>query len=434
MSDRDDEPRYGSAFGYPAHPLRPEILGEIHARPFHLLKTPRALIHLAFMTGRDRDGADRQALARLCRARGLSGPDDDARQHSVAWGNGMLRWEQHTEFTTYAWDGPAPRNIGDPVEGHPFGSEFTPPGAFISGCRLEIRLGSEITEDKALTAFDPTSLCFSSVDGGLARAATDFRQDSNGLSHILILDLGLGPVRAGALAQRLVEIETYRTLAMLGLPEARRLSADMMPIEEGLVRITGELREPGQADSQILLDELINLAADLEAGAAKRLYRFGASRAYDQLVSGRLAVLNEVVVPGFETWSDFLGRRLRPAMRTCQSVEERQANLSRKLARAADLLRTRVDVELERQNRDLLESMNRRARLQLRLQQTVEGLSVAAISYYVVGLVNYLAKGAKASGLLPAAEPDLISAFAVVPVALMLWWLVRRIRLSHKDD
>lgn len=434
MSDNDDKQQYGSAFGYPAHALRPEVLGEIHSRPFHLLKTPRALIQLAFMTGRDDSAADRQALARLCRSRGLSGPDAGARHHSVAWGNGMLRWEQHTEFTTYAWDGPAPRAIGDPIEGHPFGSDFTPPGEFLCGCRLEIRLGSEMTEDKVLRAFDPTSLCFSSVDGGLARAATDFRPDRDGLSLILILDLGLGPARAGALAQRLVEIETYRTLAMLGLPEARRLSAEMTPIEEGLVRITGQLREPEQPDNQILLDELINLAADLEAGAAKSLYRFGASRAYDEIVSSRLAVLGEVPVPGFETWSDFLGRRLRPAMRTCRSVAERQSELSRKLARAADLLRTRVDVELERQNRDLLVAMNRRARLQLRLQQTVEGLSVAAISYYVVGLVSYLAKGAKATGLLPGAEPDLISAFAVVPVVLLLWWLVRRIRSSHRED
>jgi uncharacterized membrane-anchored protein len=121
-------------------------------------------------------------------------------------------------------------------------------------------------------------------------------------------------------------------------------------------------------------------------------------------------------------------------MRTCRSIEERQANLSRKLARAANLLRTRVDVELERQNRDLLNSMNRRARLQLRLQQTVEGLSVAAVSYYVVGLVNYMAKGAQSAGWLPNADPAIVAALAVPPVVLLLWWFVRRIRRAHSDD
>lgn len=434
MADSIDEQRYGSAFGYPAHKLRPEILGEIHARPFHLLKTPRALIHLAFMTGGTGADADREVLTRLCRTRGVSGPDPAARHHTIAWGNGVLRWEQHSEFSTYAWDGPAPREFGDTIEGHPFGEDFAPPGDFISGCRLEIRLGSDSAEEKALVAFDPTSLCLSEMDGGLARAVTDFRQDNGGLTRILILDRGLGPARAGALAQRLIEVETYRTLAMLGLPEARRLSAEMMPIEDGLVRITKELRDTESSKSQILLDELISLAAELEAAAAASLYRFGASRAYDEIVTGRLNVVNEVAVPGFETWSDFLGRRLRPAMRTCRSVEDRQANLSRKLARAATLLRTRVDVELERQNRDLLNSMNRRARLQLRLQQTVEGLSVAAVSYYVVGLVNYLAKGAQSAGLIATADPSVVTALAVPPVVLLLWLFVRRIRRTHKDD
>jgi uncharacterized membrane-anchored protein len=434
MANDSGDQRYGSAFGFPAHSQRPEILGEIHSRPFHLIETPRALVHLAFMTGRDHGDADREALTRLCRTRGVSGPDPSARHHAIVWGNGTLRWEQHTEFSTYAWDGPAPQNFGDELTGHPFGEDFAPPGDLITGCRLEIRLGSDNAEEKALATFDPTSLCFAAMDGGLARAATDFRQDSDGLTRILILDCGLGPARAGALAQRLIEIETYRTLAMLGLPEARRLSPQMAVIEEGLVRITGELRDTESSGSQALLDELIALAADLEADAAASLYRFGASRAYDEIVSSRLAVLGEVTVPGFETWSAFLGRRLRPAMRTCRSVEERQANLSRKLARAANLLRTRVDVELERQNRDLLNSMNRRARLQLRLQQTVEGLSVAAVSYYVVGLVNYIAKGAQSAGLLPALDPAILTALAVPPVALGLWWLVRNIRRAHRDD
>ena len=104
--------------------------------------------------------------------------------------------------------------------------------------------------------------------------------------------------------------------------------------------------------------------------------------------------IGERKVEGLPTWSSFLARRMAPAMRTCATTEERQTNLSEKLARAANLLRTRVDVELERQNRDLLKSMNERTRLQLRLQTTVEGLSVAAVSYYVVGLFGYLVKGA----------------------------------------
>ena len=161
----------------------------------------------------------------------------------------------------------------------------------------------------------------------------------------------------------------------------------------------------------------------------RALYRFGASRAYNEIVQTRLAIIGERKVDALPTWSSFLARRMQPAMRTCATAEERQARLSEKLARAANLLRTKVDVELERQNRDLLKSMNERTRLQLRLQTTVEGLSVGAVSYYVVGLFAYLMKGPHEEGL-PVDETLATALF--VPVAVLgIWWLVRRIRRRH---
>ena len=280
----------------------------------------------------------------------------------------------------------------------------------ISGICLEIRKWTPQTE-KLIAGFDPESLCYSVVENGKAAIVTDFRQDGDGLTHILILDLGLSPARTGALAQRLIEIETYRTLCMLGLPLAQSLSARLRRIEDRLAELTSRMRAPEQRDSQALLAELTELAAELEADAAASLYRFGASRAYDGIVEERLDALAEQVVPGYETWAGFLQRRVAPAMRTCRSVEERQANLSRKLTRATTLLRTWVDVEVEKQNRDLLASMNNRARLQLRLQQTVEGLSVAAVSYYVVGLIGYLAKGTPLFGA--ETHPELLTAISV---------------------
>jgi uncharacterized membrane-anchored protein len=192
-------------------------------------------------------------------------------------------------------------------------------------------------------------------------------------------------------------------------------------------------RTEGLADNQHLLGELTALAAELEAGAAAGLFRFGASRAYDEIVQQRLRVIGERPVASFSTWSAFLARRMAPAMRTCVTIEQRQENLSEKLARAANLLRTRVDVEVEKQNRDLLESMSERTRLQLRLQATVEGLSVAAISYYVVGLLGYLVKGAHDLGydLPPPFTPELATAAAVPVIVLLIWFVVRRIRKRH---
>jgi uncharacterized membrane-anchored protein len=230
--------------------------------------------------------------------------------------------------------------------------------------------------------------------------------------------------------QRIVETETYRTLALLGLPEAQRLSPSIARIEMRLAEVTEEMRRTDKLiDNHRLLDELTALAAELEAGAAASLFRFGASRAYSEIIQLRLQTIGERKIEGFPTWSSFLARRMAPAMRTCLTTEERQTNLSEKLARAANLLRTRVDVELERQNRDLLKSMNERTRLQLRLQTTVEGLSVAAVSYYVVGLFGYLVKGLHDEG----APVDISRATALfVPVAVLaIWWMVRRIRRRH---
>jgi uncharacterized membrane-anchored protein len=420
----------GAVLGFPAHDGRPGAIGEVHARPHPLVATPRLLVQLSFMT-EGGSAVDHAVLAELARRLGAAAPDRQARHYAMKWGRGTLQWERHTEFSTYLWEGPLSDKPARLLDDSPFGNGFSPPGTVVSGIRLEIRPwmpGSEALID----AFDPASLCYSIVENGQAAALTDFRQDGDGLTRILVLDKGMSPSRTGALSQRLIEIETYRTLALLGLPLAQSLSARVGRMEDRLAQITGEMRAAGRRGSQALLADLTELAAELEAEAAASLYRFGASRAYDGIVGERLKALSETVVPGYETWADFLGRRLAPAMRTCRSVEERQENLSRKLTRATNLLRTWVDVELEHQNRDLLASMNERARVQLRLQQTVEGLSVAAISYYVVGLIGYLAKGS--ARLEDMVRPEAVTA-AVVPFVLLgVWWIVRRVRRRHVDE
>jgi uncharacterized membrane-anchored protein len=420
----------GSVLGMPAHDGRPVAVGEVHARPHPLIEAPRVLVQLAFMT-EGGSVVDQAVLAELSRRLGIAAPDRLARHHAMKWGKGMLSWERHTEFSTYLWDCPADARTGKPLDDSPFGNGFNPPGAVISGVRLDIRKWTPQNE-RLIAGLDPASLCYCLVENGKAAAVTDFRQDGDGLTRLLILDGGLSPARTGALSQRLIEIETYRTLAMLGLPLAQSLSPRMRRIEDRLALLTSEMRAADRRNSQELLAELTDLAAGLEADAAASLYRFGASRAYHEIVEERLEALGEATVPGYDTWSAFLQRRVAPAMRTCRSIEERQANLSRKLARAATLLRSWVDVEVERQNRDLLASMNNRARLQLRLQQTVEGLSVAAVSYYVVGLIGYLAKGSAIFG--EKVKPEFVTAVAVPFVVLAVWWLVRRIRRSHRDE
>jgi uncharacterized membrane-anchored protein len=414
-------------FSFPQAPDRARALGEIHSRPYVLVKAPRVIFQLAFMMDGGA-GVDHAVMAEMSRQRGVTPPGRDARHHAMAWGPGTLRWEQHTEFSTWFWDGPVPESFGGVVTVHPFGDGFKPPGSLISGIRLELRPEGPGIEE-AIACFDQASLCYSEVKDGQARVYTDFRQNGDGLTQILVVDRSLTPLGTGALIQRLLEIETYRTLAMLGLPLAQTLSPETRRIEDGLTGITQRMKTEPREDADAVLAEITRLAADLEANAAVALYRFGASRAYYGIVQERIKALAETPVSGYEHLGSFLERRLAPAMRTCQSVEERQANLSRKLTRANALVRSWIDVELERQNASLLTAMNRRAEMQLRLQQTVEGLSVAAISYYVVGLFGYLVKAFVHEG--DEIEPALLTG-AFVPIAVFgVWYVVRRIKRKH---
>ena len=418
------------SFAFPQATARAQALGEIHARPYALVPSSRVIFQLAFLT-EGGSAVDHAVMGELSRSRGISPPGRDSSHHALSWGQGTLRWERHTEFSTYFWDGPVPEKFGAEVPVHPFGDSFSPPGTLISGIRLEIRPDSPETRE-AISTFDPTSLCYSEVKNGQGVILTDFRQNGDGLTQILVIDRGMTEAGRGALVQRLLDIETYRTLAMMGLPLAQSLSPDIRRIEDGLTGITNAMKQHARDKADELLTEITRLAAELEANAALSLYRFGASRAYYGIVQERIRTLAETAVPGYETLGFFLERRLAPAMRTCQSVEERQANLSRKLARATALLRSWIDVELEQLNSTLLNSMDRRAKLQLRLQQTVEGLSVAAISYYVVGLFGYVAKAAHGLGL--PVKPETLTGIAVPFVIAGMWLLVRAIRQRHAEE
>lgn len=417
----------------PDHPLRSAVLAEVHARPFLPLPVPSRVLRLAYETNAQEVGADLAAISDLCLRQGLPTPVSDARIHAADLPGVTLRWERHSEFVTHTLvvsgdditAGEWPERLAAARRSLPM------TGRLLVACDLVI-LPAVRAPDSA-EGFDPMSLARSVVDGGAATIATDFRVWHDGFVRYRVTDHGLTPIAAGALVQRLLELETYRTFALLGLPEAQRHAPSVQKVEAKLASLTSRMTlAKGLDANRDLLAELSELASELEAGAAAAAYRFSATRAYDGLVQGRLKAFQEQTIPGSPTLGAFLDRRMAPALRTCQAIEDRQANLSRKLTRAANLLRTRVDVDLEEQNRNLLFDMKKSADAQLRLQQTVEGLSIAAVTYYIVGLVGYLAKGAKEAGLI-SMSPEIIMA-ATLPVAFVLFGIyVVRLRNNHKS-
>jgi uncharacterized membrane-anchored protein len=283
------------------------------------------------------------------------------------------------------------------------------------------------TAPEALAArhFGGNVLVGAGVAEGAGQAFTDFRLH-DGFTRLLVLDRSFTPRQAGRMVQRLVELEIYRMLALLALPVAQRLGPFLATSERELSEITARLADCADADEPALLDRLTRLAAGIERQQSENAYRFAAGGAYHQLVQRRIATLREVRLPGLQTFQEFIDRRVLPAMSTVSAVAARQESLSGRLARATQLLSTRVDVTREKQNLAVLASMDRRAAVQLRLQETVEGLSAAAITYYIVGLVGYAAKGGKALGL--PLNPEVVMALSI-PVALLLVVVgVRQIR------
>lgn len=415
------------------HPDRAGVLAELHVRPFLAFATPHRFHHFAFVIEPALIGAERDAFARLCDSLGVTGPADGARFHLATVGPWQLRWELHTEFVTYTWSTAQNATEAFAASAADIPEAFrrhVPAGAWLVAVDLALVDQASIA-DRVEGLFDRSTLSLITAAQDAAFVATDFRATADGSVRMLVADRGtLSQTRAGRLVQRLLELETYRCLALLGLSVARSADPLVRSIEAELLRLTtGMQASRGAAANTGLLEELTGLSARLEAAIAAGAFRFAATRAYAELVRARIDVIREQEHAGYISFSRLLRRRFNPAIATCAAIEARQMALSERLAHAVDLLRTRIQSDLEEQNGQLLASMNRRSQLQLRLQQTVEGLSVAAISYYIVGLVGYIAKGAKDADLLPRSlSVDIVSALAVPLVAVGIWLILERAR------
>ncbi len=419
------------------HSLRRVLAGEVHARPYEQLSPPVRASHLAIKHDGLTEQVERAFVSELLVQHGAEPPGEGANHFSRDLGALRLRWERHAEFSTYTFMRFDPFDqpfIGGPLELVPQDWLDRLPGEVMSAVHVTVEAADRTAED-LVQMFDGNPLVGSKVLGGAGEAWTDFRLHADGFARMLIRDLGLTRGQIGRLMQRMVEIETYRMMALLAFPEARRANADVGRMDRDLANIITELADPDivQNDRE-LLERLTSLAADAERLDASTSFRLSAAKAYYAIVIQRIAELREDRIPGVQTVAEFTDRRMAPAMKTCESASTRQEMLARRAARAGDLLRTRVDIALEEKNRDLLKSMNRRARLQLRLQETVEGLSVVAISYYLLGLVLYAAKGLKGAGL--PVDPD-VAALIALPVIIGAVILgLRRLRhaLGHGDD
>jgi uncharacterized membrane-anchored protein len=416
------------------HALRRELAGEVHARPYEQMSAPARASQLAMVNAAP--DAERAHLALLLAPHGAEPPGDGVGYVVRDLGGVRLRWERHSEFSTYTFIRLDPPGDGvfDATALDLVAADWLAalPGEAMTAVHVVV---SKSLPDDPGPLFGGNALVGSKVLWGAGEAWTDFRLHADGFSRVVVRDLGLTRGQTGRLVQRLLEIETYRMMALLAFPLARRSAPEIARIDGELAGIVGQLADPAvRQNDRELLEHLTRLAAEAERLDAANSFRLSAAKAYYAIVCRRIEELREDRIPGLQTFAEFIDRRLGPAMKTCESVSERQQLLATRVSRAGDLLRTRVDIALEEKNRDVLASMNRRAELQLRLQETVEGLSVVAISYYLLGLVGYLAKGLKSLGL--PVDYDLVGLLGLPVVIGAVWLGVRRLRkaLGHGGE
>lgn len=433
------------------HPLRRALADEVHARPPAPVTVPAAVTCLALFDVDADVVFDR--VAQLAQ-RFTVEPPARGGHAIVELPDVRVKWERHGEFSSLTFVRPL-RDAAPLAElaQFPTALDALPadwlaalPGRTVAAADIVLMpAGDEGTSprwEQVQRWFVRDAMAGASVLDEAALLFTDFvLPEDGGRTRWLVLDRhGMSRAQAARVVQRIIEIEIYRMAALLAFPLARAAFPELNRIEQRLAEITGATAalhgrgEPRQTqdEERRLLDELTRVASEVARSVATTSFRFSAGQAYWDIVQSRVREFREQRVGDLRTLGGFLSRRLAPAMNSCAAAARRQEELSARIERASALLRTRVDVAREEQNQQLLSAMERRGKIALRLQQTVEGLSVAALTYYLVGLVGYGVKPLKQ--IFPTLNTDWVVAASIPVLAFIVWRAVGRLRHKLMDD
>jgi|TARA_R100000049_G_scaffold1133_1_gene2622 uncharacterized membrane-anchored protein len=416
------------------HPLRAELYNELHSRPFHVLPCPAQVTHIALLTTPEQRAVQFRHWQDLHIMLGQPEPLEDVSCYEATFGSLRIRREMHMEFASYTFI-----NLGIGDDHQPFqdtGISSLPKGwlekltgTVVAAFHIDLQQASNGPETDLAQIrhwFEGERLVGSSPWEGKARVWGTFRLHSDGFGRFMVLNRDMSDSQLGRLTQRLMEIETYRLMSLLSLPLAREMTPSLNDMDQQLAVITQSLADNQDIDEREVLADLTNIAARIEAFRAHATFRFSATRAYHQLVLTRLEELREDELSGHLTITEFMTRRLTPAVETCESVKERLEDLSRRVDRASDMVRTRVELAIQSQNQQLLSSMDRRSKIQLMMQHTVEGFSVVVISYYLLALLKLALESADDAGF--DVNTSLVLGIAI-PVVLGLVFI--GVRMIH---
>ncbi|MFF7060812.1 DUF3422 family protein [Pseudomonas sp. NPDC008258] len=403
------------------HPQRTALHNELHARPSLYFDGPAHVFHLALLGG---DAACAALLQRCC-------PDalDCAAAQGITRLDGHpFKWERHTEFFTLTLVVPC-SNTGTEWQSLPpvLADAIAPQAAQVINA-VQVLVRDE--QDLNLAHYGFKDPCGSCVGGGDAVVWSDFRLTDDGTNRFLFINRRLNAYRQGRMIRRLLEIETYRMMASLTLTTAKALSQELDTFDKTLVSLSERSAGGDGHDSKGLLEAIAHLSRQVVSRTVKNRHRFGATQAYAQLVFERLGELRESHVGDCQRLGVFIERRFKPTVRYCAATEQRLEQLAKNVANLGDLLQARVQVEMEEQNAEILRSLNARADAQVKIQRAVEGLSIIAITYYLLNLFKLLYGGLNVLGLGLTARDGLLA--MAPPVLLVLLVILLRIRQAKQ--
>lgn len=416
------------------HPLREDLYNELQSRPFHVLPCPAQITHIALLTTPEQRAVQFRHWQDLHIMLGQPEPREDLSCYEATFGSLRIRREMHMEFASYTFINLDAEDDHQPfqdtgISSLPKGWLEKLTGTVVAAFHIDLQQASSDPETDLAQIrhwFEGERLVGSSPWEGKARVWGTFRLHSDGFGRFMVLNRDMSDSQLGRLTQRLMEIETYRLMSLLSLPLAREMTPSLNDMDQQLAVITQSLADNQDIDERDVLADLTNIAARIEAFRAHATFRFSATRAYHQLVLTRLEELREDELSGHLTITEFMTRRLTPAVETCESVKGRLEDLSRRVNRASDMVRTRVELAIQSQNQQLLSSMDRRSKIQLMMQHTVEGFSVVVISYYLLALLKLALESADDAGF--DVNTSLVLGIAI-PVVLGLVFI--GVRMIH---
>ncbi|NOY62857.1 MAG: DUF3422 domain-containing protein [Gammaproteobacteria bacterium] len=438
MNRETISPIQNKLLGITEYQQRFKLHNELHVGACEQIEAPTQISHLVLLCGNHQADNERQLITQLCERYGVAPPTPQDNHFSAMLGTFRMIWERHTEYSTYTFFHSAPFEtpFTEPAIGHV-------PKEWLERLSGEVIAATHIaieSKERPQRSLKELSVLFASntvigseVAAGSAIVWTDNQIHVDGFGRILIHDINLRSRQAGRLVQRLLEIESYRMLAMIPVPMMRNYIPQLAQFDERLATLTeNNIKLECAGDEQQQLNELTQLAAEIERISAKTSLRFNASSMYYEIVKLRVSELRESRIQGLQMFQEFMEQRLSSAMDTCSLVNNKLETLSTRVQRVSSLLRTRVEISMEKQSRDLLRSMDRRAHLQLRLQEAVEGLSIVVLSYYLLGLISYGLKAVKASGI--KFDTELVTGMAIPIVVAIVYLSVRRLRHSVHNE